>query len=125
MAFSIRALASALVPSTGQSSHFSSTVTKSHKTHPVNLAPLPMLQCRPTTHFLMLALSPTFVPSPSKLSGEICAELETGGPGIEPSSPRGSVGVAGEAWTVIFGGIDRKNRLLSSQYPASEFARMR
>jgi len=51
--------------------YFSSMTTKSHSTHPVNLAPLPITQCRPMTHFLILVFSATLVLSPIALSGLI------------------------------------------------------
>lgn len=111
------ALAKSLLYS--QRAHFSSTVTKSQMTHPINLAPFPMTQCRPTTHFLMLAFSPTRVPSPIKLSGLICAKGEMG-----PASSVCDRGVGG-ALPVPDGASDRMMRLLSSQYPANEFARIR
>jgi hypothetical protein len=51
--------------------HFSSMTTKSHSTQPVNLAPFPITQCRPMTHFLILVFSATLVLSPIALSGLI------------------------------------------------------
>ena len=107
--------------------HFSSTVTKSHKTQPVILAPFAILQCLPTTHFLILALSPTFVPSPSRLSGDICADGETRGAAPNVGDCSMAVPTLGDAGVegVAIGVMLRKSRRLSSQYPASELARIK
>jgi len=126
--FSILALAvSASIEHWRERTNFSSITTKSHNTQPVNLAPFPITQWRPITHFLILALSPTLVVSWIKLSGLIWASADIWlFSSVDEDVDFESADCPCPCpWPWLEGDNDLINLLLSSQYPANEFARMR